>query len=307
MPDIEDGGSNNTQKEQQWEALGFIRVVSFTANPPSVPPFATTTLSWQLQIPTNIHFPLQFLVNGETFQGNHGSTNVQVIQNGQFGLTAKTPLVERVIGSMTVNVDDSLCVPVTIDPTTFGNVVKGQIAATFPASDQFSFRGDGPSVTLGNGTVTVDIPLNIDVPDWFDAEANFTVQLNVEPAGPQTAVKIDVTLANVNVDISWSLFGEILSLGCEHFIEIAMQKMAEAFVTQIVATQSVPNCKDALDNLVGNTAAAAKASDPQHRDFVLTSFFLTTDGLSYTVCPKPKPASGGGGGTLPSHEIVNQH
>jgi hypothetical protein len=269
MPDVEDGGSNNTQKEQQWEELGFIRVLSFTANPPSLPPFATTTLSWQLQIPTNVHFPLQFLVNGQTFHGNHGSTNVQAIENGQFGLTAKTPLVERVIGSVTVNVDDSMCVPVTIDPTTFGNVVKGQIVATFPASDQFSIRGDGPLVTLSNGTVTVDIPLNIDVPDWFDAEADFTVQLNVEPTGSQTALKIDVTLANVNTDISWSLFGEILSLGCEHFIETAMQKVAEAFVTQIVATQSVPNCKDALDNLVRTTAEVAKLNDQQHRDWFL--------------------------------------
>jgi hypothetical protein len=304
MPDVEDGGGNNTQKEQQWEALGFIRVVSFTANPPSVPPFANTTISWQLQIPTNINFPLQFLVNGDTFHGNQGSTNVQVVENGQFGLTAKTPLVERVIGSVTVNVDASTCVSETIDPTTFGNVVKGQIEAAFPASNQFSFRGDGPVVTPGNGTVTVDIPLNIDVPDWFDAEADFTVQLNVGPTGSQTGLKIDVALANVNVDINWSLFGEILSLGCEHFIETAMQKVAEAFVTQIVVTQSIPNCKDALDNLVGNTAAAAKVSDPQHRDFVLTSFVLTADGLSYTVCPKPKPSSGGSGGTLPSHEII---
>ena len=154
-------------------------------------------------------------------------------------------------------------------------------------------------VTLGNGTVTVDIPLNIDVPDWFDAEADFTVELNVEPTGSLTALSFDVTLANVSVDISWSLFGEILSLGCEHFIETAMQKVAEAFVTQIVATQTVPNSRDAIDKLVQNTAGVGKANDPQHRDFVLTSFFLTADGLAYTVCPKPKPASGGGGGTLP--------
>ena len=139
MPD--DGGNNNTQKEQQWEALGFIRVLSFTANPPSVQPFATVTLSWQLQIPTNIHFPVQVLVNGQTFHGNHGSTNVQVVGNGQFGLTAKSPLVERVIGSVTVNVDASLCVTETIDATSFGRVVKEQSPKRFPLRTSSPFAG----------------------------------------------------------------------------------------------------------------------------------------------------------------------
>src|SRR5579884_480100 len=298
MPE-DGGGGENTQKEHQWNALGFIRVLSFTANPPSVAPFATTTLSWQLQIPTNFNFPVQFLVDGKTFHGNNGSTNVQLVENGLFGLTAKAPLVERVIGSVTVNVDDSLCVTETIDARTFENVVKDQIAATFPASDQFSFRGDGPVVTLDTGTVNVDIPLNIDVPDWFDAEADFTVQLNVEATGLQSALQINVSLTNVNVDISWSLIGELVSLGCEHFVETGMQKVAEAFVTQIVNAQSIPDCNLALDTLVKNTAAVGKANDPQHRDFVLTSFVLNGDGLRYTVCPKPNPSSGGGGGTLP--------
>jgi len=292
MPDVEDGGSNTAIQEQQFNALGTIEIISFTANPPAVAPFESTTLSWKVKLPQTLHVLVQFVVAGKTFSGTSGSVTTEVAGTTEFGLTAKTNLVSRMIGAVTVTSDTSACVTTTYDATTVADVVTGEVNAAIPSGNQFSFRGDGPSSTLGDGTITVDIPLNIDVPDWFDAQADVTIVLNVGASGPVAAVKAFVSLASVNVDVSWGLASQILSLGCEHFIETAMQKVAEAFLTEIVSTQVAPQTADSLNKLVQTTADMAKGNDPQHRKFALTSLTVSSDGLNYTVCPQPNPPAG---------------
>jgi hypothetical protein len=44
----DDGGVSSSEKDKQYELLGNIQILSFTASPPQVTPFEPTTLSWML-------------------------------------------------------------------------------------------------------------------------------------------------------------------------------------------------------------------------------------------------------------------
>ena len=290
MPEKEDGGNNTNQQEQQYNGLGPIKVISFTANPAAVTPFDKTTVSWTVVVPNTLHFPVQFVVAGQTFSGSSGSVTTEVVTGAEFALTAKSPLVSRVIAVVHVTSDTSACVSnPTLDAITLQEIVTGQVVAAIPPSDQFSFRGNGPSSKVGLGTISIDIPLNINVRHWFDAQADVSVVLNVGGKGPIAAEKLSVELGSVNVKVNWSLASQIISLGCEHFIKDAMQTLAKAFLTQIITAQVAPQFQDSIQQLIDTTATNAKTADPQHRTFVLTSFLISTDGLSITVCPKPNP------------------
>jgi hypothetical protein len=288
MPVVEDGGSNPNQ-QQQYNGLGFIQIVSFTATPSAVTPFAEVTLSWKVTVPTTLNVPVHFVVNGQTFTGTSGSVTAQIVDTTEFGLLAKTALASRVIGAVTVTSDTSACTGLAVPANTVESFAVLEVTKSFPASSQFSFRGNGPTAKVGSNTVSVAIPLNINVPDWFDAQADIAVVLNVQGSGPITGRAVAISLPSVNTNVSWNLASQILSLGCEHFIENAMQTLATAFLTQIINAQIIQPFKDDLNKLIDLSRTVAESGDSQHRTFVLTSVAMSTSGLSYTLCPRPNP------------------
>jgi hypothetical protein len=56
------GGGNEAARE--YFLLGFIQA-NFKATPPSVPPFGSTTLSWNAQIPTTLRVPVTLIFEGQ--------------------------------------------------------------------------------------------------------------------------------------------------------------------------------------------------------------------------------------------------
>lgn len=46
----DDGGVSSSEKDKQYELLGNIQILSFTASPPQVTPFEPTTLSWNVKL-----------------------------------------------------------------------------------------------------------------------------------------------------------------------------------------------------------------------------------------------------------------
>ena len=103
------GGPSTSAQEQQYELLGFIQILSFTAAPPQVAPFEPTTLSWTVRLPTTLHVPVSLGVAGQMSHGTSGSATVTPFATTQYGLTAQTAIVSRAIGSLTVPVAASAC------------------------------------------------------------------------------------------------------------------------------------------------------------------------------------------------------
>lgn len=277
MPNNGDDGDTNTLKARQYQALGLLPVISFTAHPSQVAPFGTTTLSWEVKAPPSLHLPHVTLVIGGQEQGLSGSANFTVIRDTEFGLTAKTELVDRMIRSLLVTVDESVCKTGSISGDLIVNLLTGTLRQQFPGDHQVSLRSSGINVTLGDATISIVIPLALNIPNWFDAAMDISIEVVVGLGAGGTVL---VRASKVDVHVDWTWVQDIA--GCTEF----GQKIAQAFMTEIVNNQLVPGIAQPLISQVQELASSAQMSDPQHRNFVLTSLTLTSDGITFTVCPR---------------------
>lgn len=87
-------------------------------------------------------------------------------------------------------------------------------------------------MTLDDGVIVIFVPLEIKVPDWFNADMDIGVQLSVHG--------VAVSPKRVTVDVSWTFFEHLASLACTGFIQSGMQQLAQQFMEHIVITELVP-------------------------------------------------------------------
>jgi hypothetical protein len=266
----EGGGGGNTQ-EQEYELLGYTQIINFSANPSPVSPFGTTTLSWEVRFPTHLHSEVTISVAGSEVQGISpgtlsGSATVTLEQTTIFGLVATTPAVQRGIASLTVPVDQTECTRTSI-PT---GIVTNLIGQGINQALQGRLK-DPPTVTAGdNGTISIAMTLNLKGQDTMDISVVLVVQ-SIEH-------QVSVTAPSVVVDVHLS--------GIASLCEGACSEIAQAFMTEIANNQIVPALLQGLNDRIQQTASSAKAADPQHRDFVLTSLTLTSIEVTFIICPR---------------------
>lgn len=284
----DDGGNNQAVAAQQFQLLGAIQVVSFSANPPMVKPFGTTTLAWQVKLPTNLHVPVSIIVDGQknAAGATSGSVVATLTNQTEFGLTAATALVSRVIKMLTVTVDQSECKPFPTLPTSVLTVpLKQQLDSRFSGSSSFALRAGGTVVTPVDGGASIAIPLHLNIPDWFDADMDITIQLGIWMAAVGSVM---VQASSTDVHVTWTWLQDLA--GCTSFGE----KLSQAFMSEIVDNELVPLLAQQINSQIQSFAATQQQGDPQHRAFVLTSFSFGPDGLSFTVCPEGGSAIGAG-------------
>jgi hypothetical protein len=283
------GGTSTNAQKQQYELLGFIQILSFTASPPQVTPFEPTTLSWSVRLPTNLHVPVSLTVAGQTSHGTSGNATAAPFATTEYGLAAETAIVSRVIGALTVPVDGSACKSGQIPGIVITNRVKEAITEQFQGSSDFSLRGNGVSVDLSD-TIAINIPLSLNIPDWFDATMTIAIQIEVGMQGvpPQASI---FAQASTNVDVSWEWYSTLLSLGITSAVADGMQKIAQAFMSEIAQNQIASAIADEVNGQVQALATGAQQGDPGGRAFKLTSLTVTSDGITFTVCPTPSPVS----------------
>ena len=275
-----DGGENlPALQEQQFVLLGFIQVVEFAANPAAVMPFGTTTLSWQVTLPTTLHVPVTLIVAGKRGapSATAGSTTATLTDTATFSLTAATEIVSRVIKTLTVPVDQSDC---KIFPTVRATVVTQQIAdalnARFSGGSRFTLRSGGTQVLPVLGGVNITIPLHLNIPHWFDADMDITILLRI---WMKTVGTVTVDPLSTEVHVDWTWFQDLA--GCTSFGE----KLSQALMSDIVANELAPAIAQRINDQVQSFAVGQQNADPLHRTFVLTSFAFGPDGFGFTVCP----------------------
>jgi hypothetical protein len=266
------------QKER--DELKKVVLHSFTANPPNVKTLGSVALAWNVTLPPVSPFDIQVKLNGQDVDPI-GSATRTLLQTTPFTLSAATDHAGRQLRTLTVHVDGAECRTQTTDPFAITQPLKTEFDKRFTGSSAFKLSGNGTSVTLGNETINISVPLTINVPDWFDADMSITIQLKVIDASPVTVIA-----PIVSADVSWSFFENLASLGCGHFVESGMTKMAEAFLGQIVQTELIPVVRKGLTDVIASFEASLKAADPGHRTFALGAFVLSPAGLKITACPK---------------------
>jgi hypothetical protein len=272
------GDPGDPQKER--EALQQVVLHSFTANPLTVKTLGTVSLSWNVTVPDSSPFDITVKLNGQEVAPVGNASRV-LTQNTTFTLAAATEHAGRQLKTISVHVDATECRSKTIDPFLIMQPLKTEFDNRFSGSSKFKLRGNGTAVTLGNGTITINVPLEINVPDWFDADMNVFIQLAMRPGAP-----LSIVATSVSADVSWSFFENLASLGCGHFVESGMTQMAEAFLSDIVNTELAPKVEEKFKEQVKSFTDGLQAGDPQHRVFAVTALILSAAGFKFTACPK---------------------
>jgi hypothetical protein len=275
------GNPNTTVIEEQLQLLREIQVIKFTASPANLQPFQNTTVSYQVKLPTALKVPVTFSINGRALgTGLQNSASFSLTSSTTFELHAATSLTGLNIASAPVTVNLSQCQTGSIPGLFITASLKSNIDQSFAGRT----RGTGSVVTLGSGTISIQIPLTL-------GGDNGTMDLDVELAAAQNGQTVSVTDTSVTVSIHLNT-----NLNVDSWCSNAMQGIVQPFMQHIVDAEIVPAISQQLMSQINQLISSAEGSGgPLHRDFALTSFSLTSDGAAFTVCPTtPSILSAGG-------------
>jgi hypothetical protein len=295
------GGTASGAQEQEYEALGDILVLSFTASPPTVQPFVSATLAWSVEVPTALDAPVEIGVGDEMSYGTSGTATVTPYMTTEYGLIAKTAIVERALTAVvTVSVDSSACVSANIPGTAITGGFRNQIASIFQGSSNYSLGDYTVNINEADSTIDINVPLVIEVPDWFNANMTMSGSIYITQEGLPPNASVLVQSRNVTANVSWSWYSNILSLGNTASAGAGMTQLAQVFLDEIVAQQVVAPMQNLVDQQIQASITAAQADHPGAGPYVLTSLgWDANQDLFWTLCPLPVKAPPQPGGPPP--------
>lgn len=281
MPEPKNGGNGgnagSTTIDEQLQLLGDIQVSQFAASPATVQPFQTTTVSYQVQpLPTALVVPVTFSINGQKVgDGLSGSATFPVITSTPFVLHAANTVTEKVIATTQVTVNASQCRPGTIPGLGITSTIKTKIDTGFAGYTS----GTGSTVTLSDGLISIQIPINLPSGDG-------TMQIAVEIAVTQSGQSFSVTDQSVTVEVSLTT-----ELNVGSWCSDAMQKLVQPFMQHIVDNEIIPDIIYSITTQINDAIRAA--ADQTHLTYALATFALTINGVSFLVCPSTSNIVGG--------------
>jgi hypothetical protein len=282
--------ADTAQAKKEREALKKVKFHSFTATPPSIGPFHTSTLQWNVTVPPSNDPVISIGVFlDDTEVSPTGSTTVSPTFTKTYRLTAAGEFASRLLGQTQVTVDFGACQTQELAAGVLSQIVKTQIETMFAGSREMKLKQGGATVTLDNFKLAIAIPLEIEVPDWFNADMDvlLTFSLFAKPK-PKPALDMEVVsiLDDVSVDVSWSLLSHLFSLGCTAVVQAALQKQAEVFLRDLMGATMAQQLADAIQLDVDTRLGVLNAPHPPH-PFRLHSMAVSANGISYRFCPAP--------------------
>jgi hypothetical protein len=111
---------------------------------------------------------------------------------------------------------------------------------------------------------------------------DIAIKLEVQGGGGHP---VFVLSRGVSLNVSWSFLEHVPSLGCTAFVESGMSQLGQAFMKNIVESEVVPKVKQAFNDHVDKFIKEVQDTDPQHRTYVLASFYLRPETMGFKVCP----------------------
>ena len=276
--DSGDGGNTNPVTiAGQLQLLRDIQVIQFACSPATVQPFQTTTVSYAVQpLPIGLDLPVTFSINSQKVgTGHSGSLSFSVNTDTTFNLLAANKVTSADIASTQVTVDPSQCNSKTIDGTIIAALITASINSGFG-----SFT-TGSTVTLTDyGEILVHIPCTL--PRGAGTMTiDFTIDVRQSQSPPGFSVtRLSLTsVVHLNTDLnvdSWC------SNGMQELVQFFMQHIVDY---EIIGAQGQGGLVDQIGQQINSTIKEAEQSDPAQRTFTLTTFALTSAGISYQVCP----------------------
>jgi hypothetical protein len=264
-------------------AIPGVMVRRFTVTPEAVETGGAATVAWTVTVPDN-NLVIELKLNGQLIGTFGQKTFTNLTQTTDFLLSASTEREEVLLRRLRVRVDTPDCQWASpIDPFVITQQLKVEFDRRFSGNSDFSLRGTGTLVTLGTGTINIDVPVSIHVEDWFNADMDVAIKLSVAGGG---GFPVGVLSRGVSLNVSWTFFEHLASLGCTTFVESGMSQLGQVLMANIVNSELVPQVARAFNEKVNEVLADKQELDPQHRTYVLTFFELSADGARFKVCPQ---------------------
>jgi hypothetical protein len=282
--DVRNADSNDLTERVRAASQGVV-VRKFTVTPDAVETGDGVTVSWDVTLP-DTPAEMQLMLNGQvvTTIGHQSFTNLT--RTTVFTLSVVIDGAETRLLLRGVRVDPKDCQWDSIDPIIIKASLKPEFDARFSGSSQFSLRGTGTVVTLDNGHITIAVPVTIKADPWFDADMDVTIRLAVVQIGTSAGSPIRIFAPQVSLDVSWTFFENLASLGCGVFVENGMSKIGQAFLANIVDAELVPKVAQGFNDQVNRAIDSLEKADPQHRTYVLSFMELSSQGLRLKLCPQ---------------------
>lgn len=245
-------------------ALAEVSLQSFTATPATITPFgADSVLKWKIQRPPGSI--ARFLLQGATI-GTTGSRTVSPNQTTVFRIVAKASILQRALGSVTVNVDTSACISSSIPESAVRQQVRDAMTAQLASISQLSQRSPA-SVEVASNGITVKLRLAIAINNFADPDLNVDFRFTLGGSSGQSVV----TITSFNTDVSWPWWVSVVSIG--------ISQIVEEIIANRIEREIRPMLQAKLKEMVDNQLAALPST---HR---LHTLGTSTDEISFTVCP----------------------
>ncbi len=260
-----------------------IQIRRFGVEPRAITIGGGCVVSWHVVFGENVDAELH--LNG-VLVTTVGTKQFQPTQSTTFMLSAVFPDgTERGLASTAVRVDALDCQDRSIASGIITNPFKQEFDRRFNIPGQVTLRDNGSVVTLGDNQINIAVPVEIHVPDWFDANLDLSIELSVRHIAITGNSPLMVNVHNVNFEVDWSFLENLASLGCGHFVELGMSKLGQVLMENMIATELVPQATDELNKLANAQRDLVQRQDPQQRPHQFTRVVISADGVGFRLCP----------------------
>jgi hypothetical protein len=292
------GGTLDLDKVRQIQLLAEASLVAFTATPAALTPFATARLAWNVAMPTTVlpGVTVEVVIEGlgGDLVGNgpggtvlaQDSITVAPFGDTVYGVALRTPLAYRELGTLSLPVDFTACNSLDLPIAAFTNPIIATAKSQFVGNSQLKLRQD-PTVDVGINSFVLSILLEVEVPDWRNANVDVTMAFSLKS---ERNGLIEAALDAANASVSPGPLSTILTAGCATAVADACESVINGFLWTSVGPTMVKLLADALNGAVatrrdqlGVNVVATTTKVPK---FDLYDLAITNGGITMRMCPR---------------------
>lgn len=272
--------------------LEQVHVASFEASPASISPFGRAELRWDVVGPDG---GFTLTLDGQQVE-RRGIRTVSPPRTTTYVLEAHGAGFSHPIGSVQVEVDTGACETTELANGLVARFIESEVEGVFEDGDKVALRGAGASAQVGEDRIAVAVPLKIDVPKWFDADADVELAFSVGTRPGERGHRVAAGLARADVDVRWSWYEHAASLGCTSAVQAATQRLMKAMIDEVLGAVWAEDIRREFQSRAD--AAVREAAEGDDREFVLRSLEVGHGpAIVFQVCPEGSGQGGTGSGS----------
>jgi hypothetical protein len=218
-----------------------------------------------------------------------GSRVVAPYGDTTYAVSLQTRRASRQLGTLDLAVDFGACTS-RVDPANwFTAGVVNEANKAFPPGEEVWVRENpGVSVDIGYNSFVVDIPLKVEVEDWFNPDVDVALGFSVSSQNGQVRVTHDLATTYV----SFGTLSTAISHGCSVLVEKALERQSNGFLSgchgPVIAEQIKNALTVRLNDMLDGLNRTVPPPPVPYRIYDLT--LTAGGGLTYRFCPaRPSP------------------